>query len=235
MKDACICLLSGGLDSCVTTTLAKKDHTTIHALSFSYGQHHTKELKCAKKIADTLELDEHLIIDLDLTPIGGSTLFANSTKAIQNHEINTIGDSIPNTYVPARNTIFLSIALGLAETREADTIYIGANAVDYSGYPDCRPEYLKAYQNMANLATKRAIQGQHVEIKAPLLKLSKKDIITTGIKANAPLHYSWSCYRGEEKACGHCDSCQLRLKGFKDAGYNDPIEYNDYPEWYKED
>jgi len=234
MKDAAVCLLSGGLDSCVTTTLAKQHHSKIHALSFSYGQHHTKELKCAQKIAETLELDEHLIIELDLTPLGGSTLFSSSKNAIQNHELNSIGNSIPNTYVPARNTIFLSIALGLAETREADTIYIGANAVDYSGYPDCRPEYLSAFQAMANLATKRAIQGDRIEIKAPLLKMSKKDIIKTGIKNDAPLQYSWSCYRGEEKACGHCDSCQLRLKGFNDAGYQDPIEYNDYPAWYKQ-
>ncbi len=232
MKDAAVCLLSGGLDSCVTTTLAKKDHAYIHALSFSYGQHHTKELTCAKKIAEDLQVDEHLIIELDLKPIGGSTLFQNSKEGIQNHKLTNIGDSIPNTYVPARNTIFLSIALGLAETREADSIYIGANAVDYSGYPDCRADYLKSFQNMANLATKRAIQGQHIEIKAPLLTLSKKDIVTTGIAHNAPLHHSWSCYRGEEKACGHCDSCQLRLKGFKDAGYTDPIDYQDYPDWY---
>lgn len=233
MVKKAVCLISGGLDSCVTSFIAKEKGYKIYGISFNYGQLHEKELSCATKIARAVGANDHIILDVDLQKFGSSSLLNESSESICDHDLDDIGKEIPSTYVPARNTVFLSLALVYAETIDADSIFIGANAVDYSGYPDCRPEYIQAYQKMANLATKRGVKGRPIKIETPLLHLKKSEIIETGLKLNAPLEDTWSCYRGEKIACGHCDSCLLRLKGFKDARADDPISYEYYPDWYK--
>lgn len=231
MKEA-VCLISGGLDSCVTAHIAKNKNYDIYALSFNYGQRHKKEIQCAKTIANSVNSKRHIVFDLDLEKFGGSSLVDKSQSLEKDHSLDEIGKTIPSTYVPARNTVFLSIALAFAETIDADAIFIGATATDYSGYPDCRPEYIEAFQKMANLATKEGVEGKTIEIKAPLLHMSKAEIIKEGIKIEAPLEKTWSCYAGETKACGKCDSCLLRLKGFKEANIKDPVKYESLPDWY---
>jgi 7-cyano-7-deazaguanine synthase len=231
-KKKAVCLLSGGLDSCVTTFLAKQQGYEIYGLSFRYGQRHTKELSCAKKIAKKIGAKDHIIFTVNLSRFGGSSLLSTSTGSIKNHSVKTIGKTIPTTYVPARNTVFLSLALAYAETLDADAIFIGANAVDYSGYPDCRPEYIQAYQQLASLATKKGIQGKTIRIEAPLLHLTKAEIIAMGLALYVPFVDTWSCYRGGKKACGKCDSCLLRLKGFQEAAVKDPLPYETVPAWY---
>ena len=232
MAKKAVCLLSGGLDSCVTSFIAKEKGFDIYALSFQYGQLHKKELPCTKKIAEALEAKKHIILDIDFNKIARSSLLDESQDSINNHELEDVGREIPTTYVPARNTVFLSLALAYAETIDADAIFLGVNAVDFSGYPDCRPKYIQAYQEMANLATKRGVEGNPISIEAPLLHLTKSMIIKTGLKLKAPFENTWSCYRGKQHACGRCDSCILRLKGFKDAGVKDPASYDFYPDWY---
>ena len=178
-------------------------------------------------------MKDHIFFTLDLNQFGGSSLLKNSKKSIPNNiSVEEIGKKIPSTYVPARNTIFLSIALAYAERIDADSIYIGVTSEDYSGYPDCRPVFIDAYQNLINNATKNTILGKNITLNTPLLKLSKDEIIQKGINLNVPFEKTWSCYKGQEKACGVCDSCQLRLKGFKKAGLQDPISYITTPEWY---
>jgi len=233
MVKKAVCLISGGLDSCVTSFIAKNNGYEIYALSFNYGQLHEKELFCTNKVAQAVGAKEHIIFDVDFQKFGGSSLLHKSSFSIQDHDLRDIGKSIPSTYVPARNTVFLSLALAYAETIDADAIFIGANAVDYSGYPDCRSEYIQAYKKMADLATKKGVEGRPIKIEAPLLHLTKSEIIKKGLKLKAPLSDTWSCYRGEKKACGRCDSCLLRLKGFKDAGTEDPLEYEHHPDWYR--
>lgn len=232
MKKKAICLISGGLDSCVTAFLAKEQGYDLYALSFRYGQRHTKEITCAKKIAKAVGSKKHIVFDVNLGRFGGSSLLGSSSHPPQHHDIKEIGKSIPSTYVPARNTVFLSLALSYAEAIDADAIFIGATAVDYSGYPDCRPEYLEAYQQLASLATKKGVEGKPIRIEAPLLHFTKSEIIKTGVKLKAPLKETWSCYRGGKKACGRCDSCLLRLKGFQQAGIHDPLQYQTLPLWY---
>ncbi len=232
MVKKAVCLISGGLDSCITSFIAKEQGYEIYALSFNYGQLHKKELDCSNKIAQAVGVENRIILDVDFQKFGKSSLLNTSSDSIQDHNLKDIAREIPSTYVPARNTVFLSMALAYAESTDADAIFIGVNAVDYSGYPDCRPEYIQAYQKMADLATKKGIEGRSIKIEAPLLQLTKSEIIKTGLKLNAPLADTWSCYRGEELACGRCDSCILRLKGFKDAGVEDPIQYEHYPDWY---
>lgn len=234
MVKKAVCLISGGLDSCVTAHLAKSEGYEIYALSFNYGQRHNKELESAKNIADSVKANKHTILDLDLKKFGGSSLVDKSLNLEQNHSLNEIGKNIPSTYVPARNTVFLSIALAYAEAINAEAIFIGATATDFSGYPDCRPEYLEAFQKMADLATKCGIEGKTIKIKAPLLNLSKAEIIKRGMELKAPLEKTWSCYIGDKKACGRCDSCLLRLKGFKEAGIKDLIDYENLPEWFSD-
>jgi 7-cyano-7-deazaguanine synthase len=231
-KKKAVCLISGGLDSCVTAFYAKKQGYEIYGLSFRYGQRHTKELACAKKIGKAVDVKDHIFFDVNLARFGGSSLLTTSTNSVKNHSIKNIGKTIPSTYVPARNTVFLSLALAYAETLDADAIFIGANAVDYSGYPDCRPEYIQAFQRLASLATRKGVEGKTIRIKAPLLCLSKADIIKTGHKLKVPFADTWSCYRGGRKACGKCDSCILRLKGFKEAAVKDPLSYEIEPVWY---
>ena len=217
-----IVLLSGGLDS--TTTLAKAidDGCEVTAISFRYGQRHTRELISAENVCKHYNVD-HVIIDLNLSSFR-SALTREDIDVPLDRE-GELDQKIPITYVPARNIIFLSIAAGLCESIDADRIYIGANAVDYSGYPDCRPEFFEAYENMINKGTKAGVEGHPIKIMTPILHAMKADIVPLGKKLGAPLELSWSCYNGGEKACGHCDSCRLRLKGFKEAGYRDEIEY----------
>ncbi len=234
MVKKAVCLISGGLDSCVVSFIAKEKGFDIYALSFQYGQLHKKELSCAKKIAEAVGAKKHIILDVDFNKIAGSSLLDASQDSINNHDLKDVGRDIPSTYVPARNTVFLSLALAYAETIDADAIFLGTNAVDFSGYPDCRPKYIQAYQKMANLATKRGVEGNPIGIETPLLTQTKSEIVKTGLKLNVPFENTWSCYRGKENACGRCDSCILRLKGFKDAGIKDPISYDFYPAWYKQ-
>lgn len=233
MLKKAVCLISGGIDSCVTSFIAKKDGYEIYALTFNYGQRHKKEIECAKKIATSLNAKKHIILDIDLSKFGGSSLTDNSKKPEKDRNLKDIGKNIPTTYVPARNTVFLSLALAYAEALSADSIFIGATATDYSGYPDCRPEFIEAFQKLSDVATKKGLEGKPIKIIAPLLNLSKSKIIKKGFELKAPLNYTWSCYNGGKKACGRCDSCLLRLKGFKESGFNDPIKYEYQPDWYK--
>ena len=225
MAKKAVCLISGGLDSCVTTYIAKKNGFEIFALSFNYGQRHKKEVECSRDIVSSVNAVKHTIFDLDLDKFGSSSLTDISVDVEQDNKLEEIGRNIPSTYVPARNTVFLSIGLAYAESIDADAVFIGVTATDYSGYPDCRPEYMQAYQKMADLATKRGVEGRNIQIITPLINLSKAEIIKKGVELNAPFEKTWSCYKGEDKACGRCDSCLLRLKGFKEAGLKDPISY----------
>ena len=224
MKKAVV-LLSGGLDSSTCMAIAKNEGYEVYALSFDYGQRHRKELESAKAIAEHFGAKEHKLLKIDLTQIGGSALTDESIEIPENRDIEHISEEIPVTYVPARNTILLSFALAYAEVKNADAVYIGANALDYSGYPDCRPEYYKAFEEVARLGTKRGVEGRPIEIRYPLIDMTKAEIIRTGMKLGVPYGLTWSCYKGGEKACGVCDSCRLRLKGFREAGYEDPLEY----------
>lgn len=225
MTKKAVVLLSGGLDSTTLLAHAKDEGFTCHALSFDYGQRHQTELSAAKNIAELLNIESHRIMQINMSLIGGSAL-TDSTINIPTDGIDN--SSIPVTYVPARNTIFLSYALALAEVVEADTIFIGVNAVDYSGYPDCRPEYISAFENMANLATKKAIDGSPVKIQTPLINLTKAEIILKGINLGVDYGLTVSCYQADAdgKACGVCDSCRLRKQGFIDAKLDDPTRYD---------
>jgi 7-cyano-7-deazaguanine synthase len=226
-----VCLISGGLDSCVSAFIAKNLDFDIYSLTINYGQQHKKELECAKKISSDINSIDHIILKLNLNKFGGSTLFEGEYVDIKKN-IDEIGKEIPSTYVPARNTIFLSLALAYAETINANTIYIGVNSTDYSGYPDCRPEYIKQFQKLANIATKKAIENEKIIIEAPLLYLSKSEIIKKGYNLRIPFNKTWSCYKGNSNPCGVCDSCLLRLKGFKEANIKDPLNYKNLPDWY---
>jgi len=222
MKKAVV-LLSGGLDSATVLAIARDRQFECYALSVDYGQRHLSELQAAKNVARSLNSRIHHIIRLDLTEFGGSALTDRSIN------IPVSGESveIPVTYVPARNTIMLSLALAWAETLDCQDIFIGVNAVDYSGYPDCRPEFIQAFENMANLATKAAIKGRKLSIHAPLMNLSKQEIIQEGLKLGIDYHLTVSCYQANEagQACGICDSCRIRRAGFAAAGVIDPTPY----------
>ncbi|MCW6158887.1 MAG: 7-cyano-7-deazaguanine synthase QueC [Thermoplasmatales archaeon] len=224
-----VSLLSGGLDSSTVLSYAISKGYEVIALSFDYGQRHRKELESAKKIADYYGV-KHKIMKIDLRAIGGSAL----TDDIEIPEVTLrdIGKEIPVTYVPARNTILLSLGLGLAEVTDSSKIFIGANALDYSGYPDCRPEYFESINRTFDLATKKTVEGGKIEVEAPLLRFSKADIVKLAISLKTPLELTWSCYNGRERACGVCDSCKLRLKGFMEAGFEDPVEYENLPDFY---
>ena len=222
-----VVLLSGGIDSATTLAIAQNMGFDIYALSFRYGQRHVIELEAAMRIARSSNVAEHLIIDIDLRKIGGSALTADLVVP-KSRSTKQMGKDIPATYVPARNTIFLSYALAWAEVIGANDIFIGVNALDYSGYPDCRPEYIAAYEKMANLATKAGVEsGRKLKIHTPLIQMSKSQIIQKGIELGVDYSLTHSCYDplATGEACGECDSCLLRLKGFRDAGVKDPVRY----------
>ena len=217
-----VVLLSGGLDSATVLAIAREQGYACYALSFDYGQRHVAELNAARRVAASLGVVEHKILPMDLTAIGGSAL---TDSAIDVPEDG--GEGIPVTYVPARNTIFLSLALGWAEVLGAQDLFVGVNAVDYSGYPDCRPEYIAAFERLANLATKAGVEGHPFHIHAPLIELTKAQIIAEGTRLGVDYGLTVSCYQAdaEGRACGHCDSCRFRAEGFRQAGIADPTHY----------
>jgi len=224
-KAKAVCLLSGGLDSSTVLAIAKAEGFDVYAMSFRYGQRHSVELAQAKKVAEQAGVQGHVIVDIDLRLFGGSAL-TSDIDVPKDRTLDDMGHGIPVTYVPARNTIFLSFALAWAETLGANDIYVGVNALDYSGYPDCRPEYIAAYENMANLATKAGVEGtQKLKIHAPLIQLSKAQIIQKGLDLGVDYSTTSSCYDPgpEGQPCGQCDSCQLRAKGFAEVGVADPL------------
>jgi len=216
-----VVLVSGGMDSAVTLALARAQGFDCYVLSVAYGQRHVAELDAARRIARTFEAKEHKIVDVDLRSIGGSALTADIDVPEEG------GHGIPITYVPARNTIMLSIALGWAEVLGAQDIFCGVNAVDYSGYPDCRPEYVDAFERLANLATKAAVEGNALRLHAPLIRLKKSDIVREGARLKVDFAATVSCYTADAdgNACGRCDACRLRTQGFVDAGIADPTRY----------
>jgi 7-cyano-7-deazaguanine synthase len=217
-----VILLSGGMDSATVLAMAKRHGAECFALSFDYGQRHGAELDAARVIAAALGATEHRVLKIDLGALGGSAL-TDTDIAVPEQA----GEGIPVTYVPARNTVFLSFALAWAEVLDADAIYAGVNAVDYSGYPDCRPEYIDAYQVMANLATRRGTEGSPIAIRTPLIELTKADIIRSGIELGVDYSMTVSCYQADEqgRACGRCDACRLRRAGFEAAGVEDSTHY----------
>lgn len=218
-----VVLLSGGLDSTVCMAVAQSMGYELFPISFNYNQRHDRELKSACSVAEYYKIKKHIVINTNMDAIGGSAL-TDKELSVPTGDVNET--EIPITYVPARNLIFLSYALGYAEVTGADCIFIGVNALDYSGYPDCRPEFINLFQELANYSTKASVQdGREIKIETPLLNLTKKDIVVLGTSLQAPLHLTTSCYQGGESACGQCDSCLLRLKGFMDAGTTDPILY----------
>jgi len=226
MKKA-IVLSSGGIDSTTAMAMARAEGYEIYSLTFDYGQRHAWELKAAERVGAALGVKEHLVIDLDLRKIGGSAL-TDAIAVPKGRSAQEIKQGIPITYVPARNTIFLSYALAWAEKLEADAIFIGVTAIDYSGYPDCRPEYIQAFERLANLALKATVEGRiKIRIHAPLIAMTKGEIISKGKELGVDYRLTHSCYdpSSEGKACGECDACLIRKKGFKQAGIQDPTEY----------
>jgi len=223
-----VVLLSGGIDSATTLAIAKNEGYNTYAISFNYGQRHSFELEKAAKIAGLFKSEKHLVVNIDLRKFGGSAL-TDSIPVPKDRNEKDISHGIPSTYVPARNTIFLSLSLGWAEIIEAEDIFIGVNAIDYSGYPDCRPEYIEAFQQMASIATKAGVERKSkIKIHTPLINMSKAEIIKKGVSLGMDFSLTHSCYDpiSSGKPCGRCDSCLLRLKGFLDAGLKDPLEYS---------
>jgi 7-cyano-7-deazaguanine synthase len=222
-----VVLLSGGLDSASTLAVARRDGFEAYALSIDYGQRHRRELECARRVSQALGAARHTVVAVDLRAVGGSALTADLAVP-KDRPLEAIGEGIPITYVPARNTVFLSLALGYAEVVAAFDLFIGANALDYSGYPDCRPEFLEQFERLANVATKAAVEGRGTfRVHAPLLRLTKAEIIRLGTGLGVDFSLTASCYDPDERgwACGRCDSCRLRLKGFAEAGLADPAAY----------
>lgn len=221
-----VVLLSGGLDSTTVLAIAKNQGFSVFALSFDYGQTHKAELKAAAAIAAGLNVERHIILPVNLSQFGGSALTGDG--AIPKHRsAQEISEGIPSTYVPARNTVFLSLALAWAESLQAPNIFIGVNALDYSGYPDCRPEFIHAFETMANLGTKIGTEGAQIKIHAPLISMTKAEIIQTGLKLGVDYSATSTCYDASEdgQACGSCDACLLRLKGFAENSIADPVKY----------
>ena len=215
-KPIAVVLLSGGLDSATSAAIAIEEGYEVIALSLRYGQRHQRELEAAKTIAETLDMTQHYIIDVNIAQWGGSSLTDQSLSLPQNGVDSTV---IPSTYVPGRNTVFIALALSLAEAKGAEAIYLGINAVDYSGYPDCRPEYLQAYETLASLSSKAGIEGKAPQLVAPLITKTKVDIIKDAIRLGVPIAKTWSCYQGNQDPCGLCDSCRIRDRALIEAGY----------------
>jgi len=227
VRKRAVVLLSGGLDSTTALAIARSRGYELHAMSFRYGQRHSVEIECASKVAKAADVQRHLIVDLDLRAVGGSAL-TDQIEVPKERSVEEIGSGIPTTYVPARNTIFLSFALAWAEVLGAEDIFIGVNALDYSGYPDCRPEYIEAFEKLAGLATKAGVEGTlRLRIHTPLIAMTKAEIIRTGLALGVDYSLTHSCYDPDAQglACGRCDSCLLRLKGFAEAGATDPLSY----------
>lgn len=227
MSRKAVVLLSGGLDSTTVLAIAKEQGFEPYALSFRYGQRHEIELAAAERVAEAAGVQRHVVCDIDLRVFGGSAL--TSDVAVPKHDSadDLPSEDIPITYVPARNTVFLSYALAYAEVLGATDIFIGVNALDYSGYPDCRPEFIAAYQHMANLATRAGVEGNTLAIHTPLINLTKAQTVAEGMRLGVDYSLTSSCYDPDEQGhpCGHCDSCLLRLRGFSEAGFEDPLEY----------
>jgi len=219
MNQRAICLISGGLDSFVAAAIARKTHE-IFGLTVNYSQRHRKEIEAARNIARFLDMRDHRIVSIDLSWVHSALTCPEEPIP----ERETPGE-IPATYVPARNTLLIGLALVYAEDVDADSIYLGINHLDYSGYPDCRPEYLDAFQRLINIATKKTIEGGSITLKAPLINLKKSEIVLLGNRLGLDFSLSWSCYRGGDKACGRCPSCLIRLRGFEEAGLKDPLSY----------
>jgi len=220
-----VALLSGGLDSATAAAMAAAEGYELYALTIAYGQRHAREVAAARAVAAALGAREYRVVDITLREIGGSALTADIPVPL-GRSAEEMGAGIPVTYVPARNTIFLSVALGYAEVVGAETLVIGVNQIDYSGYPDCRQEFLDAFQRLANLATKAGVEGtSNFHIFAPLIDMTKADIIRAGLRLGVDYGLTWSCYTGGDRACGQCDSCLLRLAGFAEVGVKDPLEY----------
>jgi 7-cyano-7-deazaguanine synthase len=228
MTRTAVVLLSGGLDSATVLAIARSKEYEIVALSFRYGQRHQAEIVAAQSIAKRAGVSRHVIVDIDLRVFGDSAL-TSDLPVPKGRSASEISHGIPITYVPARNTIFLSYALALAEVSDSSDIFLGVNALDYSGYPDCRPEYIEAFERVANLATKASVEGRHLTIHAPLMHQTKGEIITHGLTLGVDYALTLSCYDPDASgaACGECDACQLRLRGFADAGVSDPVRYHE--------
>ena len=226
MKRAVV-LLSGGLDSTTCLAIAREQGFDLFALTVNYGQRHVFELQAAKNVALSLDIEKHSVLDIDLAQFGGSAL--TDDIEVPKDRVESEIAEIPATYVPARNTILLSVALARAETLDSFDIFIGVNALDYSGYPDCRPEYIESFERTANLATKAGVSGKNFHIHTPLINMTKAEIIKSGTKLGVDYGLTFSCYDPQETGapCGHCDACILRLKGFKEAGIPDPLNYPD--------
>jgi 7-cyano-7-deazaguanine synthase len=223
-----VLLLSGGLDSTTLLAYAVDQGLDVHAMTFRYGQRHATEIEAARRVAAFHGVRDHVVADIDLRTFGGSALTNETIEVPKDRDVGAHGAGIPITYVPARNTIFLSFALAWAEVLNAGDIFIGVNALDYSGYPDCRPEYIAAYERMANLATRGGVEGTNpVHIRTPLINLTKAEIIRLGLKLGVDYSITQSCYDPDAlgRACGHCDACQLRLRGFAEVGARDPAPY----------
>lgn len=226
MSKKAVLLLSGGLDSTTTLAMAKAEGFDVYAMSFNYGQRHAHEIEAAKKIAGHFGVKEHRLVTIDLGVFGTSALTETGIAVPKDRSESEMGTGIPVTYVPARNTIFLSYALAWAEVLGARDIFIGVNAVDYSGYPDCRPEFIEAFERMANLATKASVDGHKLTVHTPLIRLTKAEIIQKGIALGVDYALTTSCYDPVgDASCGHCDACSLRKKGFAEAGIKDPTSY----------
>ena len=226
MKPAVV-LVSGGMDSAVVLAIAQEQGFACHAMSVRYGQRHTSELDAAERIARALDAASHKVVEVDLRSIGGSALTDPDIEVPLDSDADPLRDAIPVTYVPARNTIMLSLALGWAEVLGATDIFCGVNAVDYSGYPDCRPEFIEAFEALANIATKAGVEGAGFRLHAPLLHMGKGDIVREGLRLQVDFAETVSCYRADRdgRACGHCDACRLRAEGFAAAGVDDPTRY----------
>jgi 7-cyano-7-deazaguanine synthase len=227
MMRTAVVLVSGGLDSATTLAIARNEHFDCYALTFDYGQRHRFELEAARKVCEALEVRKHIVLPIDLRAFGGSALTAD-IDVPKNREEEDMATGIPVTYVPARNTIFLALALGWAESLGASDLFLGVNAVDYSGYPDCRPEFIEQFERLANLATKAGVEETaKFKVHTPLISLTKAEIIRAGIRLGVDYSLTHSCYDPDEsgRACGHCDSCILRLRGFAEAGQPDPAPY----------
>ena len=220
-----VILLSGGLDSSTVLYQARADGCECYAISFNYQQRHQRELQSAMLIAEAVGVIQHQLVNFDLRLWGGSALTDHAIALPQARDLDEMSQNIPITYVPARNTIFLSFALGYAETIGAERVYLGVNALDYSGYPDCRPDYIQAMQEVFRLGTKQGREGQPINIITPLINLKKTEIIQLGNQLGVPWELTWSCYAGGEQACGVCDSCRLRLAAFSQLEIEDPIDY----------